>query len=125
MATTTAAIGDATRAIRAMDLEFMANVKAKDATRLVNAFYAEDARVLPPNHPAVQGKAAIRDLWQGVMASGVVDLALDTTHLEVSGDLAYGIGAYVMQIEPAGGPRTEQRESTASSTAARTATGKG
>lgn len=108
MATTSAATSEATRAIHAMDLEFMANVRAKDAARLVDAFYAEDARVLPPNHPAVQGKAAIRDLWQGVLTSGVADVALDTTHIEVSGDLAYGIGAYVMQIEPRGGPRTEQ-----------------
>jgi ketosteroid isomerase-like protein len=109
MATTSATMEDATRAIRAIDLEFTAQVKAKDAARLVDACYAEDARVLPPNHPAVQGKAAIRELWQGLLASGVTDLALDTTHIEASGDLAYGVGAYLLHMEQAGGPRTEQQ----------------
>ena len=48
--------------IRAMDQAFMANVKTGDAARLVSAFYADDARVLPPNQPAVDGKDAILDL---------------------------------------------------------------
>ena len=67
--------------------------------------------MLPPNHPAVQGKAAIRDLWQGVLASGVVDWRSTPRTIEVSGDLAYGVRRYVMQIEtgrrPAHGAKGE------------------
>jgi uncharacterized protein (TIGR02246 family) len=101
MATGTA--DEAARAIRAMDREFVANVKAKDAARLVDSFYAEDARVLPPDHAPVSGKAAIREFWQGVLASGVTGVELDTAHVEVSGDLAYGVGAFVIRREPASG----------------------
>ncbi len=87
----------------------MANVKAKDAARLVDAFYADDARVLPPGHPPVNGKAAAREFWQGVLASGVSALDLDTTHIEVSGDLAYGVGSFVMHVQKAGSAPAEQR----------------
>ncbi len=108
MATTSTAFDDAARIIRAMDQEFSANVRARDAACLVDAFYAEDARVMPPNQPVVQGKAAIQELWKGILMSGVLSLTLDTTHIEVSGDLAYGVGTYVMTQERQGGPPGEQ-----------------
>jgi uncharacterized protein (TIGR02246 family) len=88
--------------IRAMDQEFMANVKTGDAARLVAEFYADDARVLPPNQPAVSGKAAILELWKGVLESGLRDVALNTTHVETSGDLAYGLGSYRMTLGRSG-----------------------
>ena len=89
---------DVAQAIRAMDTEFVANVRAGNVERLVSAFYADDARVLPPNSPPVEGKAAIIALWKTVLASGVSGLDLNTTHVEASGDLAYGVGAYHMKM---------------------------
>jgi uncharacterized protein (TIGR02246 family) len=104
MATSAAGFDEAARAIRALDLEFITNVKAKDAARLVDSFYAEDARLLPPDHAPVSGKAAIREFWQAVLAGGVTAVELDTTHIEASGDLAYGVGAFVIRREPGSGP---------------------
>lgn len=98
MATSVTGFEESARAIRAMDVEFMHNVKGGDAAMIVNAFYAEDARVLPPNNPIVSGKAAILELWNGLMAAGLSDLKLDTTHIDVSGDLAYGVGNYVITM---------------------------
>jgi ketosteroid isomerase-like protein len=43
-----------------------------------------------------------------VIAAGLKDLTLDTTSIEVCGDMAYGIGQFRMAVEPPGGPRSEQ-----------------
>ena len=63
-------------AIRDMDGQFMANVKARDASRIVEDFYADDARVLPPNQPIVSGKAAILDLWKKLLSAGLSAVAM-------------------------------------------------
>jgi ketosteroid isomerase-like protein len=98
---------DAARRIREMDQTFIHHVRTGNLDRLVNDFYADDAKVLPPNQPIVIGKAAILDLWRGVLNSGVSDLSLETTHVEQSGDLAYGTGTYTMTIRAAAGEKRD------------------
>lgn len=98
MATTVTGLEETARVIRAMDDEFVRNLKSGDITRLVDAFYAEDARLLPPNSPMVSGRTAILERWKAAMAAGVSGLTLNTTHIDVSGDLAYGVGNYVMRM---------------------------
>src|SRR2546422_11682618 len=63
VATTQAFPSDIPSIILAMDQEFVRNVEAKNAEKLVNAFYAEDAQVLPPGQPLVSGRDAIKQLW--------------------------------------------------------------
>jgi ketosteroid isomerase-like protein len=104
MATSATGFDEAARAIRAMDREFMDNVKSRDAARLVDAFYADTARVLPPNHVMVEGKPAIAEFWKGILDSGVSAIDLDTTQIEVSGSLAHAIGTCVIHT-PAGNRR--------------------
>jgi ketosteroid isomerase-like protein len=100
--------GDVTEILLRMDREFVARAKAGDAKSLVEGFYAPDACVMPPQREVVRGHKAVVQLWKGVIAAGLKDLALDTTHIEVYGEMAYGIGHFRMAVEPPGGPRSEQ-----------------
>ena len=90
-----------------MDQDFMARARAGDATALVEGFYAEDARAMPHNREVVRGRQAIVQLWRGVIAAGLKDVKLETTHIEVDGGMAYGIGQFHMTVEQ-GGKRSEQ-----------------
>ncbi|HVX67337.1 MAG TPA: nuclear transport factor 2 family protein [Bryobacteraceae bacterium] len=108
MATTSTSLENVARTIREMDQELAANVENRDARRLVDAFYSSDAQVLPPHHPPVEGKEAIRGMWEGLLAGGMRRLALDTTRIGISGDLAYGVGRYIMTSETADGVRSER-----------------
>jgi ketosteroid isomerase-like protein len=100
--------GDTVEILRGLDRDFAARAKAGDARLLVEGFYADDACVMPPQREVVRGHRAVMQLWKGVIAAGLKDLALDTTHIEVCGDMAYGMGRYRMVVEPPGGPRSEQ-----------------
>jgi ketosteroid isomerase-like protein len=91
-----------TQAIRALDQDFMKAASAKDAGALVRAFYAAGAVLLPPNHPLVEGVEGIQKFLQGLMDAGLVSLALDTTRVDSSGDLAYGRGRYTLTLAPPG-----------------------
>jgi ketosteroid isomerase-like protein len=88
------------RALREMDEEFVRAVAARDPGRLVGGFYSEDARLLPEERTAVAGEAAIREFWEGMFAAGLTGVALDTMHVEVSGNLAYSVGEYAAVVEP-------------------------
>jgi ketosteroid isomerase-like protein len=99
MATSVPAPTDAARTIRDMDEEFMRNVRGRDVSRLVEQFYSDDARLLPPGRPEVTGKAAILEAWNGMFLGGVEALELDTHHVEASGDLAYGVGTYRLTMQ--------------------------
>ena len=79
---------EATRELRALDEAFVRHVNAGDAAQLA-ACYAEDARILPPNHPLVSGRAEIRQFFESMLAAGVADFTLDTTHIELSAGVVY------------------------------------
>jgi ketosteroid isomerase-like protein len=89
--------------IRAIAEEFRRNVKAKDADRLVSSFYAEDCQVLPPDRPLVKGRRAVLEFWQGLLNMGLSDIGLEPTEIDASGDLAYEIGQYTLEIHPPSG----------------------
>jgi len=108
MAGTEAAVEDVVRTIRAMDREFMVNVAAKDAARVAGA-YANDARILMPGRPVISGKSEILAFWRAALDGPVEAITLDTSHIEVSGDLAYGFGTNIILLKPAGEvPREEK-----------------
>ena len=87
---------DAASAIRALSDAFVRHFNAADADQLVRAFYAEEARLLPPNHPMIAGRSQIREALQGFLAAGLGELTIDTHEIEIasSGDLAYGLGTF-------------------------------
>jgi ketosteroid isomerase-like protein len=57
-------------------------------------FYAADAVFLQPSGERITGSAALRTLFQNVMATFDSDLTLHNQNLETSGDLAYDSGDY-------------------------------
>ena len=95
--------------IRAMDAEFVRNVAAGDAEALVNAFYAEDAEVLPPHAPLLSGREAILAFWKGGLLAAGAQVSLDTRRIEESGDLAYGSGVYTLTMPAPGGGTTTDK----------------
>ncbi len=100
---------DVRGALRALDEEFVRGANAGDAGRLVSGFYTEDATLLPPNTPLIKGAEGIRGFWQGVMDAGVGDVTLETTEVDASGDLAYGIGRYSFTLPAPGGGRSRDQ----------------
>ena len=92
----------AAESIRQLDAEFMKAANARNAGALVKAFYAPDAVLMPPNHPAIEGVAAIQGFLQGLMDSGLTSFKLDTTTIASVGDLAYCRGRYTLSLSPPG-----------------------
>jgi len=105
----TTAQADLATTIRALDEEFMRHAATKDVNRLVDAFYAENAVVLPPNQPPVVGKAQIRAFVQGMIDGGLTEIQLDSTDVSGSGDLAYSVGKYRLALRPAGSDLVEDK----------------
>lgn len=85
---------DVASAIHELGKAFVRNFNAGEAEELVQGFYAEDARLLPPNHPIVSGRSNIRDFFQGMVDAGVGAVSLGSVDLGASGDLAYQVGTY-------------------------------
>jgi ketosteroid isomerase-like protein len=56
--------------------------------------YAPDAVFLQPNGERITGSAALRTLFQTIMATFNSDLILHSQNLETSGDLAYDSGDF-------------------------------
>jgi len=56
--------------------------------------YAADAVFLQPNGDRISGAAALRALFQNIMATFNSDLTLRSQNLEASGDLAYDSGNF-------------------------------
>src|SRR6266581_5247102 len=91
--------------IRAMDEEFVRNALAKDADKLVAAFYAPEAQLFVTHVPPLTGHVAIAALFRGLLA-GLKNVSLNTTKIETSGDLAYGTGVYEMTLAGLDGKTT-------------------
>jgi ketosteroid isomerase-like protein len=87
---------DPESAIRALSAAFVQHFNAGAADQLVQAFYAEDARLLPPDHPMLTGRSQIGEALRGLLEAGMGGLTIETYEIEVaaSGDLAYGIGTF-------------------------------
>ena len=91
---------DVRLAISELDANVRRNIQARDADAMVDGYYAEDARILLPEQGEVQGKGAIREMWRALVADGMVDLAIETDHLYVGGDLAVGTGTVWAKVHP-------------------------
>lgn len=77
-------------AVKAVDATFAAGMNAKD-TMAVFAVYADDAKLMPPDSPILDG-AAGRPVITGLIAGGASDFVLTSTTAYGIGDLAYVVG---------------------------------
>ena len=64
---------------------FMEAVDKGDANAIA-ALYTEDARLLPPGAPPMDGRAAIEAYWKEGLAAGIAGLKLDTQTVDECGD---------------------------------------
>ena len=76
--------------VKAVDAAFAAGMNAKD-TAAAFAVYADDAKVMPPDSPALD-LAAARPVLAGLIAGGASDFVLTSTTAYGVGDLAYMVG---------------------------------
>ena len=75
---------------------------AKGDAKAVAYFYAEDAIAFPPGGEMVKGRAAIQQMWQSTMDSGVKGLSFNVVDVGASGDLAHETGTALLNIEAPG-----------------------
>ncbi len=67
------------------------------------AVYTEDAKILPPDSPALTGRKAAQEVWQGYIDIGLKRVSLQTLELEEMGDRAIERGAVTIEIQGEGG----------------------
>jgi uncharacterized protein (TIGR02246 family) len=75
----------------------------------VVASYAKDAVYLPPHHEAVHGRAAIHEYLRGPLSHGVSDLVFVVTYIKQSGNVAWDVGTYRMNVPQVDGTKKEDR----------------
>ena len=80
-------------AIAAASREFEKFVEKQDAKGLAE-LYVDDARFLPPDVPALEGKAAIAAAFQGFFEAGYKTIKLGAVNTEIIGDTAIHQGTY-------------------------------
>jgi uncharacterized protein (TIGR02246 family) len=93
-------LSDADRsAITAVVANFDKAVLAADWPAVLSA-YTEDAILLPPNAPALQGRAALQKFFEGFPK--FTDFKQRVVEIDGRGDLAFPRGTYETTVNPAG-----------------------
>jgi uncharacterized protein (TIGR02246 family) len=89
-------------AIVAVADQYLKATQAGDAAA-VAALYTDDAVEMPPNSPAVKGKAAIQQYYEKQFKGAKIS-GFTLTHLEsrASGDSGHDVGTYRQTVTPAG-----------------------
>jgi len=96
--------------LKNLDAEWSKAAGAKDLDKTAS-YYSDDALVLPPNLPTIQGKQQARAMWQGMFSVPGFGGGWKVSKVEVarSGDLAYVTGTYELSETDADGkPMTDK-----------------
>lgn len=72
---------------------FVADFNKGDAAALAQ-LYTEHANALPPGAPMASGRAAIQQLWQGAISSGLKNISLEALDVQRYGNVAREIGRF-------------------------------
>ena len=90
--------------LRNLDAEWSKAAGAKDLDKTAS-YYTDDAIILPPNMPTIQGKQQARAMWQGMFSVPGFGGGWKATKVEVarSGDLGYVTGTYELSETDASG----------------------
>jgi uncharacterized protein (TIGR02246 family) len=92
-------------AIKASTKAFMQAVRSEDSAAGA-ALYTEDAVLMPPNQPMVQGRAAIQT-WKEASPT-YTEFNLTVEEIDGRGDLAFVRGTYSLAVVPEGAPEPIQ-----------------
>jgi ketosteroid isomerase-like protein len=65
-------------------------------------FYTDDAVILPPNGPRIEGRAAMKAVVESYYDAGAETLELHPVDVSEAGDRVIEIGRYVLTIRPPG-----------------------
>jgi uncharacterized protein (TIGR02246 family) len=90
-------------AIAATTQVFARSLVGRDFDTLLS-LYAEDAVFMPPHHPAVHGRAALKTWLAAFPTVTLIDVRTD--RIDGRGDLAYVRGSYTMSVTPGDGQQT-------------------
>lgn len=82
----------------------LAAFAANDATKLAS-LYTTDATLMPPDEPAVKGRAQIEAFYAAGFKAGVGDLRLLPLESSTSGTMGFEAGSFDVQVKPGGGRR--------------------
>jgi len=96
--------------LKNLDAEWSKAAGAMDLDKTAS-YYSDDALVLPPNMPTIQGKQGARAMWQDMFSVLGFGGGWKVSKVEVarSGDLAYVTGTYELtETGPTGKPRTDK-----------------
>src|SRR5919198_3796236 len=93
------ASGDA--AVKQVADAYVKATLASDA-KAVAALYTDDAVEMPPNQPAIKGRAAIEQYYTKMFSGGVKVGQFTITHVEsrAAGETAYDVGTYQQSMNP-------------------------
>ena len=81
---------------------FVAALAGGDA-KAAAAVYAGNAKLLAPSAELVRGSEAIEGFWRAGLEAGVRAAELEAVEFDQHDGLAYEIGRYALQLEPAEG----------------------
>jgi ketosteroid isomerase-like protein len=87
---------EARTAVEENEAKFSAAFARGDA-QTVSDLYAETAAILPPNGARVEGRANIKNFWQGAYNAGVKKVETKTLEVEGSGNTVSEIGSYTLR----------------------------
>lgn len=72
--------------------------RANNDAEAIAAIHTEDAQVMPPNAPVVEGRSAIRSYYRNVFETQAVPAKFDEREVIVFGDMTYRQGIYEMEL---------------------------
>ena len=77
--------------INAATADFVAKLNAKNASGVAD-HYCDDGSVLPPGAPPMVGREAVQGFWKSMIDTGLCDVVITPTEIEVFGDHAIDRG---------------------------------
>lgn len=81
-------------AIDVVNRDFVNLFSRRDAAAIAN-LYTSNGQLLPPGSDIVSGRTAIAGYWRKTMEVGI--RKLETTELEIYGDMAHEVGRYTVE----------------------------
>ena len=96
--------------LKNLDAEWSKSAGARDVEKTAS-YYSDDAIVLPPNMPTINGRPGARSMWQGMFSVPGFGGGWKASKVEVarSGDLAYVTGTYELsETDAKGKPMTDK-----------------
>lgn len=65
--------------------------------------YADDVISLPPNQPALVGRAAVQAMWEETLTDFAIEVSVNVEEVEVAGGWAFERGTFNMKLSPRAG----------------------